>query len=109
MTSSVPSTPANPSEDNPATNPDPPVSTTKLISKVARAGNVTRELTATAFEGEYANPSEILPTSEGVTLFRGAGGEQNEHTGHSRRNGWHPDSTLDRVGDWITKRRKKAR
>jgi len=81
--------------------------TDALISEVERAGNVTQELTSTAFESDRAQPSEILPTHEGPTLFRGVGAEQNDNAEHSRRNGWHPDATLERVQDWIVRRRRK--
>jgi hypothetical protein len=96
--------------------PDPPSEviderpeTEELISTVERAGNVTRELSTTAFDGDFANPSEILPTNEGITLFRGAGAEQNGSSAHPRRNGWHPDGKLEVVWRWIERRNEKDR
>lgn len=54
------------------------------------------------FQGEFATPSEIVPTNEGVTLYGGADDRANDgHTVHDRLNGWHEHPTLAAIREWI--------
>jgi hypothetical protein len=62
------------------------------------------------FHGELAVPSEIVPTSEGVTRYGGADDWSQRHSGvHTRLDGWQEHPTLDAVRDLIAELRKSGR
>lgn len=80
-----------------------------LISEMGKAGDLARVLKRSGHDGDYANPSDMSPTAEGLTLFCGGVARPDGDAPHSRRNGWQPDDTIGLVRVWIGRGHKSAR